>query len=66
MNLRWLITPGEPRAPWAIMTALMTFGLMTVTSPLWQAGGPIVAAIAAVFAVGLSSVLSKIVLETRN
>jgi hypothetical protein len=48
------------------MTALMTFGLMTVTAPLWQAGGPIVAAVAAVFAVGLSSVLSKIVLETRN
>ncbi|MDJ0993838.1 MAG: hypothetical protein QNI90_09710 [Dinoroseobacter sp.] len=66
MNIRWLITPGEPRGPWAIMTALMTFGLMTVTSPFWQAGGPLVAAVAAVFAVGLSSVLTKIVLESRK
>lgn len=66
MNWKWLITPGNPRGPWAIMTALMTFGLMTVTRPFWMAGGPIVAAVAAVFAVGLSSVLSKIVLETRK
>ena len=35
-------------------------------TPFWRAGGPIVAAIAAVFAVALSSVLSKIVLETRK
>lgn len=66
MNVRWLITPGEPRGPWALMTALMTFGLMTVTSPFWQAGGAFVAAVAAVFAVVISSVLSKIVLETRK
>jgi len=66
MNIRWLITPGEPRAPWAVMTALMTFGLMTVTAPFWRAGGPIVAAVAAIFAVALSSVLTKIVLESRR
>lgn len=66
MNWKWLLTPGHPRGPWIIMTALMTFGLMTVTSPFWRAGGPLVAAVAAAFAVALSSVLSKIVLETRK
>ncbi|MDD9715535.1 MULTISPECIES: hypothetical protein [Dinoroseobacter] len=44
----------------------MTFGLMVVTAPFWRAGGPVVAALAAAFAVALSSVLSKIVLETRK
>jgi hypothetical protein len=48
------------------MTALMTFGLMVVTAPFWRAGGPVVAALAAAFAAGLSSVLSKMVLEMRK
>lgn len=66
MNWKWLLSAGNPRVPWAVMTALMTFGLMVVTAPFWRAGGPIVAAIAAAFAVGLSSVLSKMVLEMRK
>ncbi len=66
MNWRWLLTPGEPRTPWVLMTALMTVILMTVTAPYWQAGGPVVAAIAAAFAAGLSAVTSKLVLEKRK
>lgn len=66
MNWKWLLTAGHPRGPWAIMTALMTFGLMVVTAPFWRAGGPAVAAMAAAFAAGLSSVLSKLVLEKRK
>lgn len=66
MNWKWLLSAGSPRGPWAVMTALMTFGLMVVTAPFWRAGGPVVAAIAAAFAVAISSVLSKMVLEMRK
>ncbi|MGB0661832.1 MAG: hypothetical protein ACPGNV_16880 [Mangrovicoccus sp.] len=66
MNFRWLLTPGEPRLPWIAMTVLMTFILMYVTRPFWMAGGPIVAAMAAMFAVAASAVTSKMILEKRK
>lgn len=66
MNFRWLLTPGEPRPHWIAMTAIMTLILMFITRPFWLSGGPIVAAIAAMFAVGVSSVSSKMILEKRK
>lgn len=51
---------------WVLMTALMTFVLMFVTRPFWLAGGPVVAAIAAMAAVAISAISSKMVLEKRN
>ncbi|MEM1365302.1 MAG: hypothetical protein AAGH82_06075 [Pseudomonadota bacterium] len=66
MNWRWMLTPGEPRMPWILMTAIMTFMLMFVTRPFWVAGGPVTAAIAAMFAVAVSAVSSKLILEKRK
>lgn len=66
MNWRWLLTPGHPRPHWIAMTAIMTFMLMFVTRPFWIAGGPLVAALAAMFAVALSAVSSKKILEMRK
>lgn len=66
MNWRWIITPGEPRLPWIAMTTLMTFMLMFITRPFWMAGGPFVAAMAAMGAVAMSSVSSKKILEMRK
>ena len=66
MNWQWLLSPGQPRPHWIAMTAIMTFVLMFITRPFWLVGGAAVAAIAAMFAVAISAISSKMILEMMN
>lgn len=66
MNWQWLLSPGQPRPHWIAMTAIMTFVLMFITRPFWLVGGAAVAANAAMFAVAISAISSKMILEMMN
>lgn len=63
MNLKFWLTAGEPRARYALLVALGVVMMMTLTYPVWQPGGPGLAAFAAVTATVISHVSAKLIMR---
>lgn len=63
MNWKWLLSAGEPRPRYVLLVAIGVMVMMSLTWPIWQAGGPGMAAFAAVCAVILSHVSAKFIMR---
>ena len=63
MNWKWLLTAAEPRPRYALLVALGVMLMMTISAPVWQPGGPGMAAFAAICAVILSHLSAKYIMR---
>lgn len=63
MNWKFWLTAAEPRARYAVLVALGTVILMTLTYGVWRPGGPALAAFAAVVAIIIAHVSAKLIMR---
>ena len=63
MNMKFWLTAGLPRGRYALLVALGVVMMMTLTYPVWQPGGPGLAAFAAVTATVISHVSAKLIMR---
>lgn len=63
MNWKWLLTPGEPRQRYVLLVSIGVVLMMSVTYPIWQAGGRGMAAFVAIAATILSHLSAKFIME---
>ena len=63
MDWKFWLTAAEPRSRYAILVALGTMLLMTVTYGVWYPGGPTLAAFAAVVAVVVAHISAKLIMR---
>jgi hypothetical protein len=63
VNWKFWLTPAEPRLRYALLVAIGTVFLMTLTYSIWHPGGPALAAFAAVSAVIAAHVSAKLIMK---
>jgi hypothetical protein len=63
MNMKFWLTSGEPRARYALLVSIGVVLMMGLTYPVWQPGGPGLAAFAAVTATIISHVSAKLIMR---
>ena len=63
MNMKFWLTAGEPRTRYALLVAIGVVLMMSLTYPIWQPGGPGMAAFAAVTATVISHVSAKLIMR---
>jgi len=63
MNLKFWLTPAEPRLRYALLLSVGVVLMMTLTWPFWSPGGRGMAAFAAVAAVIISHVSAKLIMR---
>jgi hypothetical protein len=63
MNLKYWLTPAQPRLRYALLVTVGVVLMMTLTRPIWYPGGPWMAAFAAVAAVIISHVSAKLIMR---
>ncbi|BDW85365.1 hypothetical protein [Roseicyclus marinus] len=63
MNMKFWLTAGEPRPRYALLVAIGVVIMMSLTYPIWQPGGPGMAAFAAVTATIISHVSAKLIMR---
>ena len=63
---RWLSTPAEPRAIYALLCGLGTGLLMLVSAPIWIGANIIAIGVVGGVCGGASSILVKVLMERRN
>lgn len=63
MNWKFWLTPGEPRIRYTLLLTVGVVLMMTITWPIWNPGGPGMAAFAAVAAVILAHVSAKMIMR---
>jgi hypothetical protein len=63
MNMKFWLTAGEPRPRYALLVAIGVVIMMSLTYPIWQPGGPGLAAFAAVTATIISHVSAKLIMR---
>lgn len=63
MNLKYWLTPAEPRLRYALLLAVGVMLMMTISRPFWHPGGPWMAAFAAVAAIIIAHVSAKLIMR---
>ncbi|WP_416915937.1 MAG: hypothetical protein ACMUJJ_03325 [Roseicyclus sp.] len=61
--MKFWLTAGEPRPRYALLVAIGVVIMMSLTYPIWQPGGPGMAAFAAVTATIISHVSAKLIMR---
>lgn len=64
MNMKWLLTAGEPRPRYVLLVAIGVVLMMSLTYPIWYPGGRGMAAFAAIAATILSHISAKLVMKS--
>lgn len=63
MDWKFWLTAAEPRMRYALLVALGVVIMMALTFPIWNPGGPVLAAFAAVTATVISHVSAKMIMK---
>jgi hypothetical protein len=63
MNWKFWLTPAEPRPRYALLLTVGVVMMMTITWPIWNPGGPAMAAFVAVMAVIIAHVSAKMIMR---
>lgn len=62
-NLRWWLTAAEPRSRYVLLVAVGVMVMMTISYPVWGAGGAGMAAVTAMMAVVIAHVSAKLIMR---
>ena len=62
-NLRWWLTAAEPRPRYVLLMAVGVMVMMTISYPVWSAGGAGMAAMTAMMAVVIAHVSAKLIMR---
>lgn len=63
MDWKFWLTAGEPRTRYVLLVALGVVLMMSITWPVWNPGGPGMAAFVAIMAVIIAHVSAKLIMK---
>ncbi len=63
MDWKFWLSGSEPRPRYALLVALGVMLLMALTYSVWQPGGPVLAAFAAIVAVIIAHISAKLIMR---
>ena len=64
MNIKWFLTPAEPRVHYAFFVGVCTFAGMLVAMPVWR-GNTLVSIVSLAVVLVAAAVLVKLVMTRR-